>query len=302
MNAAVRVAIHGLPAAARVPLHETVRGIGRLATLALYHELSLAPKPGLVSFVDNGSHEDMDAATFMRSLFGLRSYFPAIAQAGAEGASFPELERLGREAEERMLAATGGINTHRGAIFALGLLCAATGRLAARAAVLEPEAVRACLDEEWGDALRARAARAAAAPAASKGQRAARAHGLRSAGDEAAAGFPVLFSTTLPAMRAARSAGACGTAALVQGLFATLATLDDTNLVHRGGIEGLRFAQAQAQDFLAAGGVLRRGWRTSAQEVHGRFVARRLSPGGAADVIACAWWAEQLGTLASHRA
>jgi triphosphoribosyl-dephospho-CoA synthase len=103
-------------------------------------------------------------------------------------------------------------------------------------------------------------------------------------------------------MRAARSAGACGTAALVQGLFATLATLDDTNLVHRGGIEGLRFAQAQAQDFLAAGGVLRRGWRTSAQEVHGRFVARRLSPGGAADVIACAWWAEQLGTLASHRA
>ena len=293
MNAALRSGARVL-APARAPLAETVRGLGRLATLALYHELALAPKPGLVSFVDNGSHEDMDATTFMRSLFGLRSYFPAIAQAGAEGAPFAVLERLGLGAEARMLEATGGINTHRGAIFALGLLCAAAGRIAAQGGSLEPDALRACLAEEWGDALRARAARAAEAPARSKGQRAARAHGLRSAGDEAAAGFPVLFEATLPALRSARSGGASASAALVHGLFATMAVLDDTNLVHRGGIEGLRFAQAEARGFLAAGGALQAGWRERAQEVHRCFVARRLSPGGAADVIACAWWLEQL--------
>jgi triphosphoribosyl-dephospho-CoA synthase len=294
MSSGRLVAVRRLQAPVRVPLSEAVRGIGRLATLALYQELSLAPKPGLVSFVDNGSHEDMDATTFMRSLFALRSYFPAIAQAGAEGAPFPLLERLGLQAEERMLAATRGINTHRGAIFALGLLCAAAGRLASQGALLEPHAVRDCLDDAWGGALRERAARAAQAPARSKGQRAARAYGLRSAGDEAAGGFPVLFGATLPALRTARAAGATGTAALVHGLFATMAVLDDTNLVHRGGIEGLRFAQAQAKDFLATGGALQAGWHKAAREVHGRFVARRLSPGGAADVIACAWWLEQL--------
>ena len=101
--------------------------IGRAATLALYDELSLAPKPGLVTLVDSGSHDDMDAYTFMRSLFALRHYFGQIAEAGFDGADFAVLERLGIEAEARMLAATGGVNTHRGAIFMLGLLCASAG-------------------------------------------------------------------------------------------------------------------------------------------------------------------------------
>ena len=299
MNPVLRLDAPHLHAPPRLPVGDAVRGIGRLATLALYHELSLAPKPGLVSFLDNGSHDDMDASTFMRSLFGLRTYFPAIAQAGAEGAPFETLERLGLQAEGRMMQATGGINTHRGAIFALGLLCAAAGRVVAQGASLDAGAVRGCLEEEWGGVLRARAARAAHAPAHSKGQRAARAHGLRSAGDEAAAGFPVLFDTALPALRAARSAGACAPAALVQALFATMAVLDDTNLVHRGGIEGLWFAQAEARNFLAGGGVLGTGWQGLAREVHGRFVERRLSPGGAADVIACAWWLDRLHAIAS---
>jgi triphosphoribosyl-dephospho-CoA synthase len=97
-------------------------------------------------------------------------------------------------------------------------------------------------------------------------------------------------------LREARRAGAVADAALVHGLFATIAALDDTNLVHRGGIEGLRFARAEAQAFLAAGGVMQPGWRQAAQAVHGRFVARRLSPGGSADVLACAWWVDRLST------
>lgn len=300
MSTAARLLAHGIAAPAwtpsRTPLAESLRTIGRLATLALYHELALAPKPGLVSFQDNGSHDDMDAMTFMRSLFALRSYFPAIALAGAQGASFAALERLGLQAEQRMLEATGGINTHRGAIFALGLLCAAAGRRACQGAPLDAAALRATLEEQWGDALRERAARAAVAPARSKGQRAARAHGLRGAGQEAAEGFPVIFEVALPALREARRAGAVADAALVHGLFATIAALDDTNLVHRGGIEGLRFARAEAQAFLAAGGVMQPGWRQAAQAVHGRFVARRLSPGGSADVLACAWWVDRLST------
>jgi triphosphoribosyl-dephospho-CoA synthase len=275
-------------------LAERLRRIGHTATLALYHELALEPKPGLVSFVDNGSHQDMDARTFMRSLFALRGYFPAIAAAGARGLPMQDLETLGLDSEQRMLAATGGINTHRGAVFALGLLCAAAGRLAASDEAFDAHAVRASLAAGWGAALRERAVRAASRPALTHGQRAARMHGLRSAGDEAADGYPVLFEVTLPALCAARVAGATGDAAMVQGLFATIAHLDDTNLVHRGGMAGLRYAQAQARDFLAAGGVHAAGWRARAAMIHRSFVARRLSPGGAADLLGCAWWVDRL--------
>src|SRR5215218_4760441 len=81
--------------------------IGRAAVRALYTELALSPKPGLVSPLDSGAHDDMDMTTFMRSLFALRGYFCAIAAAGAAGADFADLQALGIAAERRMLAATG---------------------------------------------------------------------------------------------------------------------------------------------------------------------------------------------------
>jgi triphosphoribosyl-dephospho-CoA synthase len=275
-----------------LPAHETLRRIGRAAVLALYHELALAPKPGLVSFVDNGSHADMDANTFMRSLFALRGYFPAMVKVGAQGVALDVLENMGRRAEQRMLAATGGVNTHRGAIFSLGLLCSAAGRLVAQGGRIDADSLRASLVETWGAALRERASRRLNS-AASQGQSVARAFGLRSAGEEAGRGFPVLFEVTLPTLRAARASGAPANASMVQALIATIAVLDDTNLAHRGGLEGLRFAQGEARTFLQAGGVLRSGWRSKAASMHEQFVARRLSPGGAADLLGCACWLDQ---------
>jgi hypothetical protein len=101
--------------------------IGRLAIRSLYREVALAAKPGLVTPWGNGSHDDMDYATFMRSLHALRPYFPAIAACGSERPDFAPLQQLGIDAEADMLLATGGVNTHRGAIFNLGLLSAAAG-------------------------------------------------------------------------------------------------------------------------------------------------------------------------------
>jgi triphosphoribosyl-dephospho-CoA synthase len=195
------------PPRAIAPAGARIGDIGRTAVLALYHELALPTKPGLVSFVDPGSHDDMDANTFMRSLFALRSYFGAIAQAGADDAPFDVLERLGIEAERRMLAATGGINTHRGAIFSLGLLCAAAGRALAKGGPLTSERLRASVLDGWGAALRTRAAAREHLPAQSPGQRATRAYGLRSAGAQAALGFPLLFGRTVAARRRAPSRG-----------------------------------------------------------------------------------------------
>lgn len=273
--------------------------LARAAVRALYVEIALEPKPGLVSLRDSGSHSDMDAATFVRSLFALRHYFAHIAQAGAQGADLPRLQALGLAAEARMLAATGGVNTHRGAVFGLGLLCAATSRVAELGQAPRAALVRSALQSTWGEALAARARAARETAPVSHGQKAAQAHGLRSALDEAALGFPTVFEVALPTLQAALAAGLGERAARVQALFATMAVLDDTNLVHRGGIAGLRWMQAQAREFLAAGGVQQPDWLAQARALHLAAVQRRLSPGGSADVLASACW---LAALEADRA
>ena len=276
------------------PVDGAVRRIARCAVRALHAELALEPKPGLVSFRDNGSHSDMTAATFVKSLFALRHYFGHMARAGALGHPFEFLQALGLGAEERMLSATGGVNTHRGAVFALGLLCAAAGRLAARGEVFSAHSLRHSLLGQWGKALRWRAASAARAAPQSNGQRAARRFGLRSAGEEAALGFPTLFEVTLPSLQAALLAGHAPRAARVQAFFATMAVLDDTNTAHRGGWEGAQFVKASAQAFLDAGGVAQADWLAQARAIHAECVARRLSPGGSADVLACTCWLQDM--------
>jgi triphosphoribosyl-dephospho-CoA synthase len=273
-------------------LAATLKTIGRAAVVALYDELALAPKPGLVSFVDSGSHNDMDARTFMRSLFAWRLYFPRQAALGGAGSLFDGLEREGIQAEARMLAATGGINTHRGAVFCLGLLCASAGALVAQGTRVDAPSLRRQLTTQWGQALRERAQRSSNA----HGAVAARRFDLRCARSEAALGFPVLFETTLPALLAAQQRGANPQEARLQALFETLAVLDDTNLAHRGGLAGLRHAQQAARQFLAAGGACRPDALMHARAVHADFVARRLSPGGTADMLAAACWAQRVCT------
>lgn len=268
--------------------------VGRAAVRALYAEISLEPKPGLVSFRDTGSHQDMDGSTFMRSLFALRNYFPAMAQAGVKDAPFATLQALGLQAEARMLAATRGINTHRGVVFGLGLLCASAGQVRTQGLPMTPRHLRAALLAAWGQPLTERANAAKSKAPTSHGQQAARRYGMRNASMEAALGFPCLFEVTLPSLQLALAAGAGERAARVQALFATMASLDDTNLVHRGGLEGLRLAQSLAQQFLAAGGVFQIDWINQARAVHATFVQRRLSPGGAADVLASACWMQAM--------
>lgn len=280
--------VHPFP---RLAAHHAVR--------ALYAEVTLEPKPGLVSLRDNGSHTDMTAATFVRSLFALRHYFPTITRAGLEDRPFSALQALGLAAERRMLQATGGVNTHRGAVFALGLLCAAAGSLHGKGKALTPQLLRECLQARWGEALRAQAAVALTRAPVSHGQLAARAYGLRSALQEAAEGFPTLFETTLPALQNALVDGVPPRAARVQALFATMAVLDDTNVAHRGGSEGLGWLKGQAAAFLQRGGVSQVDWLAQARAFHMQCVQRRLSPGGAADVLACACWVESMQAAAS---
>lgn len=271
------------PGPATAPSHAIAIEAARLAVGSLHAELILYPKPGLVSLVDNGSHSDMNAATFLRSLFALRHYFAAICRAGANGAPFAELRRLGIAAERRMLAATGGVNTHRGAIFSIGLLCAAYGLARARGTPVNAASLRALLLLEWGGPL---AVHAQPAAQDSHGQAVARRHAAGGAREEAALGLPSVFEVGLPALRATLLAGRGMRAARIDALFALMAQVGDTNVLYRGGADGAALVRRTARDFVDAGGTASADWMASALAAHQAFVARRLSPGGAADLLA----------------
>jgi triphosphoribosyl-dephospho-CoA synthase len=264
--------------------------IGGAATRALLVELALHPKPGLVSPVDNGAHDDMNATTFVRSILALRRYFPAIAEAGARAAPFRELQTLGLQAERRMLAATGGVNTHRGAIFCLGLLAAAAGYARAQNLEISGQSLAQTILELWGADIAAAEQR----DSDSHGARMIRLYGARGAREEVLAGLPTLCDVALPALRNTLLATGCRERASVQCLFALMAHLQDTNLLHRGGPEGLAFVQHSARLFLEAGGVFAMDWRQRALDLHGDCVALHLSPGGAADCLAAAWFVHGL--------
>ncbi|WP_019903715.1 triphosphoribosyl-dephospho-CoA synthase MdcB [Methylobacterium sp. 77] len=279
----------------RAPL--IVSEIARLAVEALRLEVDTYPKPGLVSHVDSGSHADMNAGTFRASARALAPFFDELACAGAAGAGMSALRRIGIEAETAMRQATGGVNTHRGAIFGLGLLTSAAGALssAARAFAagtcrLRPGALGRHVRDHHGAAILAGPIMLHAPGAVAR-----RRYGVGGAPAEAAAGFPTLYAVGLPALHRARQRRPGDEeAARVEACFTLIAELEDTNLLHRGGEAGYAFARASAAAFLADGGVARTDWRARAEAIHHDFVARRLSPGGSADLLAMTLFVDAL--------
>lgn len=262
--------------------------LGAVAERSLQLEVRTWPKPGLVSHVDAGSHTDMDAGTFHRSAAALRPFFTELAEAGLQDQGMTVLRKIGLRAECAMTAATGGVNTHRGAIFGLGLLCAAAGLRARRGMAGDAQhSLGDTVARRWGPDILA-----GPRPSDSHGEAVKRRYGAGGARQEAALGFPGVYNVGMPALRrAAQLAPHDAQAARVQACFALIAALEDTNLLHRGGAAGLRFAQRSALAFLAAGGVGHPGWRQAAEKIHRAFVARRLSPGGAADLLAMSLFA-----------
>jgi triphosphoribosyl-dephospho-CoA synthase len=272
----------------RLPPLSAGSKIAAIARTALLDELNTWPKPGLVSHIDQGSHSDMDAGTFEVSADAVTPFFGQLFEAGAAGAAMPELRQIGVEAETAMMAATGGINTHRGAIFGLGLFCAAAGALWSAEPGLKAKALGETVQRRWGDSILR-----GPIPLRSHGVDAWRRFGAGGARAQAASGFPYALEVGLPALRRARlHSPHDAEAARAQAFFALLAVVEDTNLLHRGGREGLSFAQDAAQAFLSDGGVANPTWRARASTIHDDFIVRRLSPGGCADLLAVSLFLE----------
>jgi triphosphoribosyl-dephospho-CoA synthase len=290
--------VEALPFGPSPPANDrNCRSIGRAALNSLYLELCAYPKPGLVSLVDNGSHKDMDASTFLHSLFSLRAYFRDVALAGMRNAGYDELRCLGVEAESRMLKATKNANAHRGAIFSLGLLAAAAGLLSDTGQPLEGDILGTTVRRFWGNDILLNAQHVPC----SHGTLVASRYGVAGAREEAAAGWPHLFNVGLPALRESLSKGVDFQSAIIQSFFSLMAVLPDNNLLFRGGRQGLMYAQAAARSFLDDGGVRRKNWPEHALAVHRDFVGRHLSPGGSADLLSATLFVHRLQTMQSQK-
>jgi triphosphoribosyl-dephospho-CoA synthase len=231
----------------------------------------------------------MDADTLRRSATALGPYLCALAEAGAHNSGMGRLRVIGIEAEAAMLEATAGVNAHRGAIFGLGLLCAAAG--ARWSGTVETAApLGSIVARRWGKEILS-----GPVTLRSHGLEARRRYGAGGARCQAADGFPSVYDIGLPALKqAAIIAPADAEAVRVHACFSLIAAVEDTNLLHRGGTAGLCFAQSAARSFLDRGGVSQRDWRVRARTVHEAFVQGRLSPGGSADLLAMSLFVQAL--------
>jgi len=275
-----------------LPVHPKARAkrLGALVESALIDEVTLSPKPGLVDVRGNGAHHDLDWTLMVHSAQTLRPAFEAMALVGAQIdaplAVRERIGRLGREGEVAMLDATGGINTHRGAIWALGLLVTAAAQA--------PHALGAAH-------VASRAARLANIPdrfapvsTGHKGERACNDYGVGGAKGQACAGFPHVIKVALPALRRARFAGIREDHARVDALLAVMATLDDTCVLARGGADALRVVQGGATTVRAEGGLATAQGRRAFRVLEQDMLARHVSPGGAADLLAAALFLDRL--------
>jgi triphosphoribosyl-dephospho-CoA synthase len=270
-------------------------GLADLAVAVLLEEAELTPKPALVDCRGNGAHHDLDLARLRCSALALWNGFAAIARAAADEKPSLRLRarigRIGREMEQCMLAATGGSNAHRGAIWALGLLVAAAAQRGSdrKAAGLGAAAAALARLPDTGMAT----CRPANRPP-SHGERARLKYGAAGARGEAQAAFPHAIRVGLPVLRAARARGVPEDCARLDALMAIMASLDDTCLLHRGGPAALEAAKAGARAVLHAGGTGLPAGRQRLDRLHAELMARWASPGGSADLLAVTLFLDRL--------
>ncbi|MBE6639707.1 MAG: citrate lyase holo-[acyl-carrier protein] synthase [Ruminococcaceae bacterium] len=269
--------------------------VGALAYQCLIDEVQTTPKPGLVDQNNTGSHIDMDLESFLKSASVLSPYFKNCFSIGNKTASenrsvtFIQLKTAGILAEDAMYRATDGVNTHKGMIYSLGLLCGAIGRL------WLPERPFATTDQIFTEAslLAQDAAHADFAHANGKtaGERLYLQHKITGIRGQVCDGFPAVRDLSLPIFQNALTQGLNRNQAGVLTLLHLIARVEDTNLYHRGGESGAVFAKEYAKQLLS------RNPLPSEEEVLAMdraFIIRNLSPGGCADLLALTYFVNSL--------
>lgn len=242
--------------------------IAHLATQALQAELDTTPKPGLVDKDNNGAHRDMDYALMQRSIDTLHPYFVKLALLGCADAlpTHTSIRDIGIEAEKAMLSATNGVNTHKGALFSMGL------------------AVVAAAHEENTDSLQATIKALAASFPDTNGTHGSKAKllskgttAIKGALDNAREGYEMLFAEWLPFYIERRKEHDAYT--LHKTLLRIMCDLDDTNVIYRTDLATAEEVKQEARVLLDSFS------KAALKDMDRHYTTRNISPGGAADML-----------------
>lgn len=264
--------------------------IGHLASMALQAELDTTPKPGLVDRNDNGAHRDMDHALMQRSIQALHPYFVRLAQLGFTGKQpcHDEIVNIGIEAEREMFKATGGVNTHKGALFSIGLAAVAlAGESFSRITQAEGCGTMAYNDvnskqiQSLSNSI-ASLARLFPDTNGTHGSKAKANNILKGALDNAREGYTQLFKAWLPFYIDRIAEG--DNYALHKTLLRIMCDLDDTNIVYRTSMETMQEVKTEARQMLDASRNIV-NFEAALQAMNTDYIHRNISPGGSADML-----------------
>lgn len=256
------------------------------AVHALVAEVNLTPKPALVDQRGSGAHDDLTLDLMERSAHSLHPMFVAMAHAAFQHATCSQALReaigeIGRVGEATMLHATNGVNTHRGAIWALGLMVTASALMS-----LDTKPVQAVELCQLAGIIAQFEDRFIPQQALSHGQQVQKVFGINGAKAQAQQGFPTIVKFGLPELDKSRQTQGNETTARVDALLAMMTTLDDTCVLYRAGETGLARMQQGAQEVLDLGGYSTFAGQHAFNSLEQDLLRLRASPGGVADLLA----------------
>lgn len=280
--------------------------IGECAEKALLEEVYTTPKPGLVDLHDTGAHRDMDVYTFEKSARVLAPYFGEMAAVGylEDGPPervFREIRRVGIMAEKAMFRVTGGVNTHKGAVFTLGILSAAAGYYFRENGDFETLQILRTAEKMTYSVLEKEFQSMKMRKPETAGERLYKLYGERGVRGEAQKGFPVISRCGYPMMKNCFTAGEERNRTYLNVLLYIMTELDDTNILARGTRNDLRWLKRESAAVLKEGGAFSQAGYRRIVHMNEECIRRNLSPGGAADMLAAVIFLYRLETELSWR-
>ncbi|KAF5040132.1 2-(5''-triphosphoribosyl)-3'-dephosphocoenzyme-A synthase [anaerobic digester metagenome] len=268
------------------------------AQRAILYEAVLTPKPGLVDAVNTGSHHDMDIFTFIDSSSNLFKGFYLYAKAGlectgSEKVLFSAIRKIGIQVEKDMFKATKNINTHKGINFSMGIVLAAAGYYLRDKDIDENIILAPSDTDEILNTVRVMTEGLVKSDFENIKKKEKLTHGERlyvekgfsGIRGEAERGFPTVEKTSLPRLREIGHSDMSMEQKLLDVLFHLMSISDDSNIINRGGLEGLEFVKSVSKEFLMTGIIFEDGFREKIQEMNNLFVEKNISPGGSADLL-----------------
>lgn len=269
--------------------------IAALAQRAVLYEVSTTPKPGLVDRQNSGAHKDMDFFTFMSSSTVLYKGFYECTLRGLcfeDSDSTRLLEEIrmpGIACERAMFKVTEGVNTHKGIIFSLGILCAVVGQLYSR------HGEKCFYMEEVCEGVREVAKDLTLRDfngiehkkVLTHGERLFKEFGFRGIRGEVESGFLTVRNSSAPLLRKwSQSKELTINDLMLEVLLGLMTESEDTNVIIRGGAESLAYVRSASKAFIEAGGMKQAGAKAELESMDMDFIDRNISPGGSADLLA----------------